>query len=99
MSAAERGPTEKQWAATVVEAARRLGWKVYFTWNSRHSPPGFPDLVILRAPRCIMAELKTAKGRTTPAQDDWLDGFRAVPAIETFLWRPADFDDIVELLR
>jgi hypothetical protein len=40
----------------------------------------------------IMCELKTAKGKTTPAQDDWLE--RLSPHVECYLWRPDDIDFI-----
>ena len=40
--------TERELAKNVVHAAKTLGWRVYWTWNSLHSPRGWPDLVLLR---------------------------------------------------
>jgi hypothetical protein len=55
--------------------------------------PGFPDIVLAHKTRgVIMCELKTAKGKTTPAQDDWLE--RLSPHVECYLWRPSDIDFI-----
>jgi hypothetical protein len=46
-----------------------------------------------------LAELKTNKGKTTPAQDEWLALLGACPGVEVHLWRPADFNTVVEVLR
>lgn len=75
--------TEKQFSQQVVDLARLLGWRCYFSWTSLHSPAGFPDLVLVRrrpAPRLILAELKTDTGKTTPEQDAWLEDLEAVAA-------------------
>lgn len=44
---------------SVVDAARLNGWLVYHTHDSRRSAEGFPDLVMLRLSRMVVAELKT----------------------------------------
>lgn len=80
--------------------AERAGWLVYFTWNSKHSPEGFPDLVMLRPPRLIIAELKT---QTAPApkgrQLQWLETLGQVPCVEVHVWRPLDEEQILAALR
>jgi hypothetical protein len=95
--------TEKQFQQQILDLARLMGWKVYFTWNSVHSPAGFPDLAMVRGARLIFAELKTDTGKVTPAQTEWLDALKTVQgkfvSVEVYLWRPADFDQIVSLLR
>jgi hypothetical protein len=63
------------------------------------SERGWPDLALVRPPRLVLAELKTDKGMTTPAQDEWLALLGACHGIEVYQWRPADFNDVVELLR
>ena len=89
--------TEKQWQQTVIDLARRLGYEfIYHTWNSRHSPAGFPDLVILKD-RMIVAELKREDGHLTPEQYFWLLAFIEVTP-HVFLWKPSDFDSVVEIL-
>jgi hypothetical protein len=80
--------------------AERRGWLVYFTWSSRHSPAGFPDLVLVRPPRLIFAELKTQRAPPPRGlQEQWLAALRGVPAIEVYLWRPLDEDAILAALR
>lgn len=85
-----QGVTEKHFRQVVKEWAEQRGWEVYFTWNSIHSPAGFPDLVLVRPPRIVFAELKRQNGKATPRQDFWLDLLRHVPCTETYLWRPLD---------
>mgnify|MGYP000098728519 CR=1 FL=1 len=91
--------TEKAFAQQVVDLARLLGWRVYRTWLSVRSPAGFPDLVLVRPPRLIFAELKSEKGRLTPAQEAWLELLRQVPGAEVYVWRPADLEEIAAVLR
>jgi hypothetical protein len=59
---------------------------------------GWPDLVLVRPPRLIFAELKSDTGKVRPQQSQWLDVLRLLPQAETFLWRPCDWDSIVETL-
>jgi hypothetical protein len=92
--------TEKAWQAQVVELATLYGWLVYHTYDSRRSNPGWPDLVLVRANtgEIVYAELKTDKGKTTPAQDVWLAALRACGQ-EAHVWRPCDFDAVHERLK
>jgi hypothetical protein len=90
--------TEKDWMGQVLELASILGWECYHPWLSIHSPRGWPDLALCRPPRLILAELKSEKGKTTPAQDRWLDLLRACPGVETYLWRPSDLDAVRDVL-
>ncbi len=53
---------------------------------------------MLRDHRCIMAELKSAKGKTTPEQDKWLEAAKNA-GFETYIWRPADIDQIEKILK
>jgi hypothetical protein len=59
---------------------------------------GFPDIVLIHPRRgLIFAELKTDKGKATAAQLRWLDELKNYA--ETYLWRPKDFDAIVQRLQ
>jgi len=59
--------------------------------------PGFVDIVMAHPERgVIMAELKTAKGKTTAAQDGWIRTLG--PHVECYLWRPSDLDFIAQRL-
>jgi hypothetical protein len=91
--------TEKQFQAQVLDLARLLGWRVYHPWLSVRSAAGFPDLVLCRPPRLILAELKTARGRLSPAQEEWLAALRACPGVEVHVWRPMDWDAIIRVLE
>jgi hypothetical protein len=71
-------PTEEELLQNVLELARLLGWRCYHTRDSRKSASGFPDVVMVRPPRLIFAELKrlpetNAAGRPRPEQRAWLD--------------------------
>lgn len=91
--------TEKEFQAQVIKAAALLRWTVYHTWLSKHSTAGFPDLVLVRAPRVIVAELKAELGKLTPAQEHWRAEFAGCPGVEYFVWRPSDWDALSEVLR
>lgn len=93
-----RAIPEKEWAQTVVQYARLNRWLVYFTWRSTHSPSGFPDLVLVRPPRLIVAELKKETGKPTAAQTAWLAALDAVPSIQTAIWRPSDWPTVRDTL-
>ncbi len=64
-----------------------LTW--YHTHNSKHSPSGFPDLVIVG--RAVMyRELKRQKENPTKAQREWITALEAAGA-DVDVWRPADW--------
>lgn len=86
--------TEAQFQEAVEGLARYSGWLVYHTRNSRGSVAGFPDLVLVRRPRVIFAELKVGRNRPSKAQQQWLDELAACDGIEAYLWRPEHLDTI-----
>ncbi len=97
--------TETQFLAQVRELAHLYGWLFYHTHDSRHSPAGFPDCVLAKAgtahhpARLIVAELKSATGKLTDTQVQWLTTLGQVAeTVEAYVWRPADFDSIVACL-
>lgn len=83
----------------VLKLAYLLGWKHYHTYNSKHSPPGWPDLVLIRAPRLIFVELKTPRYPTvTSDQRWWLDNL-AMCGHETYVWKaPGDWESYRKVL-
>lgn len=91
--------TEKAFTGQVVDLARMFSWRRYHTWRSINSPAGFPDEVLVRRGRLVFAELKSANGKVSPLQQEWLDDLAAVERIETHLWRPDDLQTIAEILR
>jgi len=101
--------TEREFQSAVVELARLMGWRVHhtrpaLTQRGRWLTPiqgdaGFPDLVLCRPPRLIVAELKRVGGKPTPAQRGWLEALQACAGVECYLWTPNDWQEIVCALR
>ncbi|HMM41923.1 MAG TPA: hypothetical protein PKA95_08485 [Thermomicrobiales bacterium] len=86
-AAVAREMSEKDLSQLIVDQARALGWLVYRTWNSQHSPAGFPDLVLVRGDVLIVAELKREIGyEVSPAQERWLSALAAVA--RAYVWHP-----------
>jgi len=91
--------TERDFANAVVKLATLLHWRVYRTWNSIHSPAGYPDLTMTKGGRLIFAELKQVGKSPTLEQRMWLAALSAVPCAETFVWCPEDWGTITRVLR
>lgn len=103
--------TERAFQNKVIHLAKLCHWECYHTWNSQHSEPGYPDLTLVRKgdgcasvppqarTRIIFAELKAEKGRLSAAQRKWLGLLSANEGVEVFVWRPSDWQQIVEVLR
>jgi len=73
----------------VTRLCNRGGLLFFHDYDSRRNDPGFPDCWILGPKGLLVRELKSAAGRTTPAQTSWRYGLRAV-RIDAGIWRPAD---------
>lgn len=114
--------TEAAFQQQVLDLAALGGWRVaHFRpaqtargWRTAVAADGagFPDLVLVRGPELIFAELKTEKGRLRAEQEAWLSDLQAVasglraagepapPAVvDVYVWRPSDFDEINARLR
>ncbi len=104
--------TETEFQAQVVRAARMFRWMVSHMTLPQRSEPGVPDLLMVRPPRVIFAELKSETGRldarqrysprtgrALPNQKDWKDALEGCIGVEYFLWKPSNWDEIVEVLR
>jgi hypothetical protein len=100
--------TEAALQTTVVDLAILYGWRIYHSrpaWirDGKMITPlqghkGFPDLIMVRPPRLIVAELKSDKGQLTIDQQHWLEVFAGCLA-ETYCWRPSDLPEIQRLLE
>lgn len=84
--------SEKQFQSHLVMYAKNRGWMVYHTYDSRRCEPGFPDLVLVRD-RVLYRELKSEKGRVTPAQKAWGEALVAAGA-DFAIWRPSQIKEI-----
>ena len=83
--------TEAQLQNHVIQMATALGWDYFHVHDSRRSPAGFPDLVLVHRRKriCLVRELKTEKGRFRPKQEAWLEGLHAA-GVDAGVWRPRD---------
>jgi len=91
--------SEKHFMWRIRQRAALSGWK--WRWHQLDSigtQSGMPDLILVRAPRIIFAELKSEHGRLSPAQKSAIADLEQCPGIETFVWRPSDWQTIVEVL-
>lgn len=88
------GLSEKRFQDAVVQLAKLLHWRIYHTYNSRRSTPGYPDLTLVRDGRLIFAELKSEKGKMSKAQKEWEHDLKETSA-EFYEWRPSDWETIV----
>ncbi len=89
--------------ADIRQLALQRGWLFYHTYNSRKSMRGFPDLVMMRTPVTVYAELKRQGVRDADVSDDqwgWLAEVQAAGDVhyQAYLWRPADWPEIREVL-
>lgn len=85
-----------------MDYAKLRGWRIVHIRNVKvngiytvpyEGDTGLPDLILARAGRVVLAELKSERGRPTPAQQSWVD------AAHGFVWRPSSWPLIVEELR
>lgn len=96
-SVPEEGPAG--YRRQLQDAAVKLGWRAYHTHDSRRSPAGFPDLVLVRRDRIIFAEVKRETTHPEAEQVAWLAALSQVPCAEVYLWRPSDWDTALAILR
>jgi len=102
-------PREREFQRAVIDLARLMGWRVFharpaLTRRGRWLTPlqgdaGFPDLVLCRPPRLILAELKRVGGKPTAAQREWLEALGQCAGVECYLWTPDDWEAIGACLR
>lgn len=100
--------TEDEFLRQIIELAHVYQWRVHHerpAWTNKgwrtpiQGDRGFPDLVLARSPRVIIAEVKSDKGRLTREEREWLEEMEGCPGVESFIWRPRMWDDIVGILR
>lgn len=101
--------SEKQFQLQVLQLAKLYGWRVaHFrpaqTRSGRWITPvqaqgkGFPDLLMLRGARQVVAELKVGKNKPSAEQTAWLDAF-TLAKVEAHVWFPEDWRVIEETLK
>jgi len=90
--------TEKQFQEAVVALAETRGFNVFHDHDSRRNAAGLPDLLLVRPPRLLFAELKASRGVVRPEQRRWLELLGACPGVEVHVWRPDDWSTIERVL-
>lgn len=91
--------SEQQLQDQILECARAMGLLAYHTHDSRHSQAGFPDLVIIGALGMVYLELKSATGKVTSEQDQWLWALKGVGQ-RAFVVRPKHWpDEVLPILK
>lgn len=99
--ASGRDAHESAFQAQIKRLAQACGWELFYhTYRSERSDPGFPDCVMVREDRIIMAELKLDRDYSQPSADQqaWLDGL-AMTCVEVYLWRPSMIAEIRDILN
>ena len=89
--------SEASFQKQVIVWAEQRGWFAYHVYDSRRCVAGFPDLVLVRRPHVIFAELKRQDGKVSEDQQAWLDELKACGQIAV-VWRPSDWQAIAEAL-
>jgi hypothetical protein len=100
--------TEAEFQSQILQIAKLYGWKIHHDrpamskdgrWATHvEGDAGFPDLVLVHQRfGTIYAELKSEKGKLSPAQIEWIDTLNAAGA-EVHVWRPHNLDLIVQRL-
>lgn len=105
-----RKTPENDFMRQVIDLAKLSGWKVaHFgasvrvvgksrTFVGDRDAAGFPDLVLVKGERLVIAELKAPKGVVSETQKAWLCALGETDA-EVYLWRPEDLEEISRILR
>jgi hypothetical protein len=91
--------SEKHFLSRVTRLAELYGWVVWHTLDSTGTRAGEPDLRMVRAPRVVFAELKSEHGRLRLEQSQAVALLEQCPGVEVKVWRPRDWQQIVEVLR
>lgn len=94
-----RNSSEDDLLAYVKDQLELGHWIWHHAGDSRRSTAGLPDIVAVRPPRVIFAELKSRTGRTRRLQKIFLEALRLCPGVETYIWRPEHMDEIEQVLR
>ena len=101
----DNNASEKLFESKVKQLALLNGWHCFHATPHQVRPgvfrsdgKGYPDLTLAKAPTAshagglIYAELKSAVGKASKEQMEWLAAL--APHCEVYLWRPNDLDFI-----
>ena len=95
--------TEKDFISTVIDYAQFRGWIIYHQFEQAHYArrigQGFPDLVLVRNRDVAFSELKSENGMMSIYQSLWAKYLGECGTYTYHLWRPSDWEEIIERLR
>lgn len=107
-----KGISETAFASQVEDLLRLYHWRwCHFrpAWSSKgyrtpiKGDKGFPDYCAVRNGMCLFIELKDQYSKLSPEQEAWGRDLQAIAknslGVMYFLWRPSDFDKIMEVLK
>lgn len=97
---------ERDFARWLTDAAKLFGWRFAHFRPARgkwgwvtpmEGDAGWPDYVLVRPPRLILAELKRLRrpSELKPGQREWLTALDGVPGVEVYVWTPDQRDEIL----
>jgi len=97
---------ERDFARWLNDAARMFSWRfahfrparTKYGWvTPMEGDEGWPDYVLVRPPRLIIAELKRVRRPSDvhEGQKLWLQQLGQVPGVEVYLWTPDQRDEIL----
>lgn len=103
----ERRREEQEYMNEILKAARLRGWDHFHVRDSRGTDPGWPDLVLWRAPNSwVFAELKIGEKRLTKDQEKWIERLQGLQELDrsnihVCVWRRGvtDIRTVEEALR
>jgi len=100
--------SENELQENILDIAKTFGWRrahfrparTKYGWRTpvQADGKGFPDLVLVKPPRLVIAEVKRQKTDPNEYQREWLNDFAGVPCVEVYTWKPSDWEDIVSVL-
>lgn len=95
----DRHVPEQELQQQITDLADLTGWRWFHAYDSRRSPAGFPDLVLVRRGRLLFFEVKSASGRISRSQAAWLLDLAQVPGVVALTVRPSDWPKVQRLLQ
>lgn len=95
----DRAITERELQDYVEECLTRFRWTFHHANDSRRASAGLPDIIAVRDGVLVVAELKKQLPMPSSVQQRWLDELKRVEKVDTYLWRPSDMKEILEVLR
>ena len=99
---------EKDFQKWLLSELHKAGWRAHaersaMTSKGYRTPiqgdAGYPDITAVRAPRFLLAELKSDSGQASPNQVEWLLEAGHCPSIEVKIWSPKDREAILEWIK